>query len=440
MMKLLAKAKNILSVVLMLCILTSMVPAALADSSFKAVVTSKNMKVYSTKGKHKYLGSLPKGTVVTVKDYAKGIAKISYKGNTGLAYVKNMEAVEEKEDSKSESTKSTPAVALKKIKIYKKANTSSKYVTVAKGTEMNVLSVSGKFAKVEKNGVTGYALKAYLGDPDSIEVESKKEETSGSLKVDVVSTRSTRVYRKASTSSSYVTVPAGTEMTVIAVNGDCAKVEKNGAVGYAVKSHLTEKSNAPVVQPDDPSDAKKDETPSQKEETSSGKQESSSGATTTGGSASGSSNPIFNGSYSNEQITYMFLTKVMGYNTAAAIGVMANIKYESGYKPVSNGDSGSSYGICQWHAGRKTRLINWCNENGYDHATLEGQLYYLQYDLTHSYTKVHKYLSAVENTAEGAYDAGYYFCYHFVSPSSKATKSITRGEYARDTLWPRYGG
>ena len=428
MMNLLNKTKNILSAVLMLCILTGMAPAALADSSFKAVVTAKSMKVYSTTGEHKYLGSLSKGTVVTVTDYAKGIAKISYNGRTGLAYAKQMEAVDESEDSTSEST---PAVALKKIKIYKKASTSSKYVTVAKGTEMNVLAVSGKFAKVEKDGNVGYALKAYLGDPDSVNTESEKEETAETLNIDVVSTRSTRIYQKASTSSKYVTVPAGTEMTVIAVNGDCAKVKKNGVVGYAVKSHLTEKSAA----------SSGDAADTGKTEDSSAEQENTtSGAVTTGGSASsGSSNSIFNASYSNEQITYMFLTKVMGYNTAAAVGIMANIKYESGYKPVSSGDSGASYGICQWYSGRKTRLINWCEENGYDHSTLEGQLYYLQYDLTHNYTKVHKYLSAVENTADGAYDAGYYFCYHFESPSSKASKSVTRGEYARDTLWERYG-
>ncbi|MBR6766739.1 MAG: hypothetical protein IKM02_02180 [Clostridia bacterium] len=424
-MNLLNKVKNILTIMLMLCILIGTLPAAVAEGSFKAVVTANKMKVYAASSSHKYLGSLPKGTVVTVNAYSKGIAKISYKGKTGLAYVNNMEAVEEKNDE-AENQSPVPAVASQKIRIYKKASTSSKYVSVAKGTEMNVLAVSGKFAKVEKDGNVGYALKKYLADPDTLKAEEEKEEADSPatpIAVQVLTDRSTRIYKKATTSSAYTTVPKGTEMTMTGLSGECARVELNGVVGYAVRSHLIKKSEAIVETPSDKTPADTDK----KEESADKKDESAA-----------SSNPIFNSGKSNEEITYLFLTKVMGYNTAAAVGVMANIKYESGYKPVSNGDSGSSYGICQWHAGRKTRLINWCDENGYDHATLEGQLYYLKHDLTNSYTKVHKYLSAVENTAEGAYDAGYYFCYHFESPSSKATKSITRGEYARDTLWARY--
>lgn len=429
-MKLLKKAKNALSIVLMLCVLAGMAPTALAASSFKAVVSAKTMKVYSAKGNHKYLGSLKKGTVVTVTDYAKGIAKISYNGNIGLAYAKCMQRVEEKTNTETEPVKPVPAVATQKIRIYSKASTSSKYVTVAKGTEMNIIAVNGSVAMVEKNGNIGYTFKQYLVDPAAYKEEVEKEETSSAvtgLNIAVVTSQNTRIYKKASTSSAYVSVPKGLEMQLTAISGDCAKVELNGVVGYAYKSHLIRKSDVSVeensgsIQEESANTNKKEDTPAAKPEV-----------------PTGSSNPIFNSGKSNEEITYLFLTKVMGYNTAAALGVMSNIKHESGYKPVSNGDSGSSYGICQWHAGRKTRLINWCNDNGYDHATLEGQLYYLKHDLTTSYTKVHKYLSTVENTAEGAYDAGYYFCYHFEGPSNKASKSIDRGEYARDTLWNRY--
>ena len=141
---------------------------------------------------------------------------------------------------------------------------------------------------------------------------------------------------------------------------------------------------------------------------------------------------------SNEEIVYKFLTRVMGYNSAAACGVMANIKYESGYRPTAGGDKGTSYGIVQWHAGRKTRLISWCGSNGYDYTTLEGQLYYLQYELKNRYPAVHKRLLAVDNTEQGAYDAGYDFCYNFEAPSNRASRSVTRGNYARNTLWGKY--
>jgi len=128
----------------------------------------------------------------------------------------------------------------------------------------------------------------------------------------------------------------------------------------------------------------------------------------------------------------------LGIASAAACGVMGNIKYESGFRPTASGDSGTSYGICQWHAGRKSRLITWCGDNGYDYKTLEGQLYYLKYELTNYYTKVHNYLKTCPNTDQGAYDAGYYFCYHFEAPASRASKSVTRGNYAKNTVWARY--
>ena len=45
---------------------------------------------------------------------------------------------------------------------------------------------------------------------------------------------------------------------------------------------------------------------------------------------------------------------------------------------------------------------------------------------------------AVSNDEQGAYDAGYDFCYNFEAPSNRAGKAVTRGNYARETLWNRY--
>ncbi len=44
------------------------------------------------------------------------------------------------------------------------------------------------------------------------------------------------------------------------------------------------------------------------------------------------------------------------------------------------------------------------------------------------YPKVMNYIRAVDNTADGAYDAGYYFCYHFEAPANRASRSDTRGD------------
>ena len=133
------------------------------------------------------------------------------------------------------------------------------------------------------------------------------------------------------------------------------------------------------------------------------------------------------------------MTKVMGLNSAAACGVLANIKCESGFRTTALGDSGTSVGICQWHASRCTRLKNFCAMNGYDYTSIEGQLYFLEYELENYYPSVLKKLRSVDNTSSGAYDAAYYFCYNFEVPANRASQSAKRGNIATDTYWPKYG-
>ncbi|MCD8215831.1 MAG: phage tail tip lysozyme [Clostridiales bacterium] len=143
---------------------------------------------------------------------------------------------------------------------------------------------------------------------------------------------------------------------------------------------------------------------------------------------------------SNRDTIYNFLVG-KGLNTAAACGVLANIKYESGYSPTALGDNGTSYGICQWHNSRYTSLKTYCSNNGYSYSSLTGQLYYLWYELNNdSYytTKVLNYIKNVSNSATGAYNAAYDWCYYFEVPANKASVSKTRGNYAKNTIWPIY--
>lgn len=140
---------------------------------------------------------------------------------------------------------------------------------------------------------------------------------------------------------------------------------------------------------------------------------------------------------SNESTIYKFLTTEMGLNCAGACGVLANIRYESGFKPDIYGDNGTSYGICQWHLGRFERLKEYRKN---DWQTLEGQLWYLKYELEKSYKKVLNYIKAVPDTAQGAYDAGYYWCVHFEIPANKEESGAKRGNLAKNTYYPKYSG
>jgi hypothetical protein len=157
----------------------------------------------------------------------------------------------------------------------------------------------------------------------------------------------------------------------------------------------------------------------------------------------------------NAKEIYHFLIYNMGLNSAAACGILANIRTESYFNPDALGDNGSSYGICQWHdsstgVGRYTNLINWCQKNGYEYTTLDGQLHFLQYELSqddksilYNGKTIYDAMLAVPNTADGAYQAGYYWCNYFEVPYSnnadkRAAACEARGALARDTYWAAY--
>ena len=140
----------------------------------------------------------------------------------------------------------------------------------------------------------------------------------------------------------------------------------------------------------------------------------------------------------NETAIYNFMKTEMGLNTAAACGVLANIYRESEFDPHCYGDGGTSYGICQWHASRFTSLKSFCERNGYDYTTITGQLYYLKYELENKFSSLNKRLHSVSNTADGAYEAGYYWCYIFEVPANYKNVSVARGNFAVSTYWPVY--
>ena len=408
-----------LIVLLLAAMIPGLMPVSRAEGSFKAVVTSKTMKVYSQAAPHSVIGKLSKGDTVTVKAYSGKAALISYNGNTGVARVSDMMAiagggqsaetkqVETDTATASEIASAKTMVTLQTTRVYKKASAQSSSTKVKSGTQVKVLEISGNVAKVMRGVVVGYMDARKLGDADDASSNDTVTQITESIqKYDrkaVAAAKDCRVYSRPDISSGYVTVEKGTQMALLATKGNIAMVEREGKVGYVDKGNLTTEVSR-----------------------------------TNTDSAVSTADGKVDMSGSNEEIVYRFLTKVMGYNTAAACGVMANIRYESGYRPTAGGDKGTSYGIVQWHAGRKTRLIDWCGSNGYDYTSLEGQLYYLQYELKTRYPAVHKRLLAVSNTEQGAYDAGYDFCYNFEAPSNRASRSVTRGNFARDTLWARY--
>ena len=146
-----------------------------------------------------------------------------------------------------------------------------------------------------------------------------------------------------------------------------------------------------------------------------------------------------NAASNNETTIYNFLITTMGINPAGACGVLVNIEYESDFDPHCYGDDGTSYGICQWHDERFTRLRNFCAANGFDYTTVEGQLHYLNYELKNYFPSVYNYLRSVPNSAEGAYNAAYHWCYYFEVPANREYQASMRGSRAMSVYWPVYG-
>ena len=148
-----------------------------------------------------------------------------------------------------------------------------------------------------------------------------------------------------------------------------------------------------------------------------------------------------NAADSNIQQIYNYLVLEMGLTPAAACGVLANIECESDFNYNLVGDNGTSYGICQWHNERLTNMKSYCAKNGYAYNSLDGQLHFLQYELSANKSDtgyIMDKLKSVGNTADGAYQAGYDWCYYFERPSNRTAKAETRGNKAKNYYWLQY--
>ena len=139
-----------------------------------------------------------------------------------------------------------------------------------------------------------------------------------------------------------------------------------------------------------------------------------------------------------EKKVFRYLTDELDFSPAAACGIMANIKAESGFNSNIYG-VGSAYGLCQWTGIRITRLRNYCSSNGLDYTSMEGQLRFVKYELKTWYSSVYKYITSVSNDATGAYNAAYHWCMYYEMPSNMAYHSANRGSIAKSTYWPSLG-
>ena len=139
-------------------------------------------------------------------------------------------------------------VTADKVKVYKEADTSSKYLgTLGKGTQVNVLKYNGSWAYIELNGNYGYCAVSALTRTDELNkatptptaaptaTPSIENAVPGTVTADKV-----KVYASASASSKYLgTIDRGTQVNVLKWKGGWAYIELNGNYGYCALSALT---------------------------------------------------------------------------------------------------------------------------------------------------------------------------------------------------------
>ena len=66
---------------------------------------------------------------------------------------------------------------------------------------------------------------------------------------------------------------------------------------------------------------------------------------------------------SNKDRVFEYLTEKIGFNSAAACGIMANIEHESNFDPtevIIDSNGLLSGGLCQWNGSRFSNLKNFC--------------------------------------------------------------------------------
>ncbi len=137
----------------------------------------------------------------------------------------------------------------------------------------------------------------------------------------------------------------------------------------------------------------------------------------------------------NAREVYWYCRLQLGLNHAAACGVLGNVQLESNFRPLALGDGGTSYGICQWHLGRCTNLMAYCNANGLDYNTIEGQLAYMGYEFRNGYYGVYEKLFNVPDTEEGARYAGWIMCVSFEIPDQADARGQQRGNLAANNYY-----
>ena len=139
-----------------------------------------------------------------------------------------------------------------------------------------------------------------------------------------------------------------------------------------------------------------------------------------GADAIGSPNPT--GGYSADAVAMKSWLMSQGLSENGAFGVVANLMAESGLRTGAVGDGGTSYGIAQWHLGRKENLFKFAKEKGLEANSIEAQQQFLMHELS-SYGDL---LTMLKDPKVSQMDATGAFLTKFERPKDQSAAAITK--------------
>lgn len=117
--------------------------------------------------------------------------------------------------------------------------------------------------------------------------------------------------------------------------------------------------------------------------------------------------------------------KGAGFSDEGVAALMVNASRESGFNPNAQGDSGTSYGLFQWHNDRKQNLFDFANERfGGRYYAVDTQVAFLIHELN-DYPELRSALMYGNNTAV---ELSTMFCLDFERPQNKEQSCPKRAQ------------
>ena len=151
------------------------------------------------------------------------------------------------------------------------------------------------------------------------------------------------------------------------------------------------------------------------------KDESSSSSSLT---SSSSNLPSSTGAENAKAASMLSYLKAQGFSDNGATGIVANLLGESGLRPTAGGDGGTSYGIAQWHLGRKDNLFKFAQDAGLDPSTIEAQSQFLLHELSNKgYSDL---VSTLKDPNVSTFDATAAFLRKFERPKDQSDSAVQK--------------